>query len=283
VRPVQRDHRHYEHEHRRHDCKGFQHVRRAARDLAASPTTSFPTIIGNNPAGGSGTLIMKERLMTNDLVTYETDDGWGDAAAEYNDTLNRGEFLKCPEGFWSVGKEGSALPRDTRLVATSTTAAWVKWSGNRPVESHIRRPGEQLAEREELGDLDESAWEAGPDGRPRDPWQNTRYCYFVNPEAAAVYTYSTSSWSGRSAVSGLGDQIARMRLARPGSLPIVEFDSAPHKTKFGLKRKPILRIVGWVGGDLSAAAPDIKRLPSRNGGAPYNPPVVDEMADSIPY
>lgn len=221
--------------------------------------------------------------MTNDLSTYDHDDGWNDAASEYADNLNRGEFLKCTEGFWSVGREGSTLQSGIRLVATSTAAAWVKWHENRPVETRVRRPGEPLPDREELGDLDESAWETGPDGKnKKDPWQNTRYCYFVNPETAQVYTYSTSSWSGRSAISGLGDQIARMRIARPGTLPIIEFDSAPHKTKFRMTRKPVLRIVGWVGGDLKAAAPEIKKLPNKS--APTMTPVVEnDMADEIPF
>jgi hypothetical protein len=43
------------------------------------------------------------------LTQYEADDGWNDAAAEYADNLTKGEFLKCSEGFWTVGKEGSPL------------------------------------------------------------------------------------------------------------------------------------------------------------------------------
>jgi hypothetical protein len=225
--------------------------------------------------------------MTNDLTYYETDDGWGDAAAEYADNLNRGEFLKCVEGFWTVGREGAPLKPNLRLVATGTAAAWVKWGGNRPIETRIRRPGETLPERNELGDLDENNWEAGPDGKKKDPWQNTRYCYFVNPETASIYTYSTSSWSGRGAVIGLADQIARMRTARPGSLPIIEFESAPHKTKFRMTRKPVLKIVGWVnGGDPTMAAAEIQKLPGpkSGGGSTPAPVVVNEFeGDAIPF
>jgi hypothetical protein len=42
----------------------------------------------------------------------------------------------------------------------------------------------------------------------------------------------------------------RMRVARPGINPVVEFDAAAHQTKYGRKMKPVLRIVGWVGGNL---------------------------------
>ena len=71
----------------------------------------------------------------------------------------------------------------------------------------MREPGKRLPDRDELGFLDEDAWE-GPGGERQDPWQNTRLVYFVDPETADAFTFSTSSWGGRSAVADLGDAIA---------------------------------------------------------------------------
>jgi hypothetical protein len=96
-------------------------------------------------------------------------DGWKDAAAEAEKQLLRGSLLKFADWNWSVGKEGTPIEKDRQLVAISTTVAWVRWEDNKPSEYRVKGPGEPLPEREELGDLDEALWDAGPDGRPRDP------------------------------------------------------------------------------------------------------------------
>ena len=209
------------------------------------------------------------------LTMFASNDGFADAAADYAKDLLRGELLKCTDGHWLVGKEGEKLAFGIRMVAVGTAAAWVKWAGGKPAEYRVRRPGEELPDRDELGDLDKSDWEAGPDDMPRDPWQNTRFLWLTDPETAALYTYSTSSWSGRSAVIGLGDQITRMRTARPGAAPIVEFHSGPLQTKFGKKMKPILKVVGWVGGADNGAV-ELPKLPT--------PKAVNDMHDdSVPF
>jgi hypothetical protein len=212
-------------------------------------------------------------MMTSDITIYNDNDGFADAAADYSENLLRGELLKCTDGHWFVGKEGSALAHDTRMVALGTAASWVKWVNGKPDEFRIRRAGETMLERDELGDNVAADWETGPDGQPRDPWQNTRFLWLVDPKTAAAYTFSTSSWSGRSAVIGLGDQITRMRVARPGVNPIIEFSSAPLQTKFGRKMKPVLKIVGWVGGGGEGA--DVKQI----GKAPAKAEVLDDMMD----
>ncbi|HMF27972.1 MAG TPA: hypothetical protein VKE42_04325, partial [Candidatus Cybelea sp.] len=144
------------------------------------------------------------------LVT--TDDGWSDAAAETNERILRGTLLKFADWNWSRGKETQPLQRGTRLVALATAAAWVRWKDGKPVEARVREPGKKLAERDELGDIDEAHWDKGPDSKPRDPWQNTRLVYLVDPNTAEAFTFSTSSFGGREAVINLGDQVARMRL-----------------------------------------------------------------------
>jgi hypothetical protein len=189
-----------------------------------------------------------------------TDDGWSDAAAEANERIIRGTFLKFSDWRWLKGKEGIELEDGARLVALGTAAAWVKWLGGKPAEYRMREPGKLLPERDTLGDLDKSQWEMGPDGvTPRDPWQSTRFVYLVDPETAGAFTFSTSSWGGRNAVSDLGDQIQRMRFARPGAVPIVELRAAEMKTKFGRKSKPLFRVVGWKhSGAEPPAAPAIE-------------------------
>jgi hypothetical protein len=210
------------------------------------------------------------------------DDGWDDAAEEASERVLRGTLLKFGDGRWSRGKEGLDVPNGISLVALETAAGWVRWSGGKPDAYRMREPGRQLPDREELGDLDKTQWEPGPDGTtPRDPWQNTRFVYLVDPQTAEAFTFSTSSWGGRGAVSDLGDQIGRMRFARPGAVPLVELASAPMVTKFGRKSKPFFKVVGWKhNGSESNVVAQIEPPKPRPATAAKTAELVD---DNIPW
>ncbi len=215
--------------------------------------------------------------MSNDLTTTSTDDGWEDAAHEADERILRGTFLKFADWRWTAGQDGRLMPEGTKLAAMGTAAAWVRWEGGKPVEYIVRKVGERLAERDELSHTNEMGWEAGPDGKPRDPWQNTRFVYFVDPATAEEFTYSTSSMGGIAAVSGLGGPIQRMRMARPGAVPVVELRSQDMKTKFGKKSKPWLKIVDWVGGKVAEPQPrQIEHSPAKE-------PARGDMSDEIPF
>jgi hypothetical protein len=219
--------------------------------------------------------------MKNNLATMQTDDGWGDAAAENTERIIKGMLLKFGDWRWTTGKEGTEVEKGTELAALSTAAGWVKWANGKPIEYRMREEGRRLPERDELGDLDQSEWEIGPDGNRKDPWQNTRFVYLIDPTSAEAYTFSTSSWGGRQAVADLAEQIQRMRCGRPGAVPVVELDAAPMPTKFGTKSKPFFKVIDWRGGE------------PRNGGGPTpalveNPnhtPTVTSKAldDEIPF
>ena len=205
-------------------------------------------------------------------------DGWDDTAAEAEARLIRGSLLKFADWKWSIGKENEAVEvKDgRRLIADATAAAWVKWQGGKPVEYRLREPGVLMPEREELGDNDPAGWEDGPDGKPRDPWQNTRFVHLIDPQTAEAFTFSTSSWGGRDCVINLADQTKRMRSKHPDAVPLVELGAAPMKTKFGRKSKPTLRVVGWR----TAAASVVIEQPKL-------PPIAEDrssdMDDDIPF
>ena len=165
--------------------------------------------------------------MSNELALANTEDGWGDAAAEANERVIKGTLLKFSDWNWSKGKEGTAVENGTTLVALDSAAGWVRWQ----------------------------------DGKPKDPWQNTRFVYLVDPVTAEAFTFSTSSWGGRGAVSDLADQIQRMRFAQPGAVPVVELQAAPMLTKFGKKSKPWFKVVDWRFAS-PPAEPELPRLPS---------------------
>jgi hypothetical protein len=188
--------------------------------------------------------------MTNELTIDSTPlaphhDGWGDAAADAADRVLRGTLLKFADSQWTTGKEGITVKQGLRLAALGTAHAWVKWVKGAPSEYKVRQPGESLPERDELGDLDRTTWELGPDNIPRDPYQNTRFVYLVDPKTQEAFTFSTSSWGGRGAVIDLADQIQRKRFSNPDALPVVELASAPMQTKFGRKSRPVFKVVAW--------------------------------------
>jgi hypothetical protein len=215
--------------------------------------------------------------MSNELTTFENDDGWNDAAHDANEQILRGTLLKFADWRWTAGQEGRLIPIGTKMVAVGTAAAWVRWENGKPAGHRVRAPGGVLAEREELGYDDRSCWEKMPDGTLRDPWQNTRYVYLVDPATAEEFTFSTSSMGGFGAVSSLSGPIQRMRMARPGAAPVVELNCQDMKTKFGKKSKPWLKIVDWVGGKPQESAP--KQIEHN----PAKAPVRGDMDDGIPF
>jgi hypothetical protein len=171
------------------------------------------------------------------------------------------------------------VPSGTQLVALATTAMWVRWKDGKPVEYRVREPGGRLPDRDELGFADEDKWGPGPDGKPVDPWRNTRLMYLVHPQTAKAYTFTTSSFGGCRAVSDLGGQIVRMRTVHPDAVPVVELNAADMPTKYGKKSRPIFRIIGWR--TACGTAPiEQKQISAR---AAEQQVAEREMDDGIPF
>ena len=201
----------------------------------------------------------------------------------------RGSLLKFADWKWASGKEKEAIEvkEGRQLIAVASVAAWVKWQGGKPVEYRLREVGVPMPERGELGDNDRAEWEAGPDGEPRDPWQNTRFVHLIDPQTAEAFTYSTSSWGGRDCVINLADQIKRMRGKHPDAVPLVALGAAPMSTKFGRKSKPTLTVVGWRTAAASVMIEQRERqLPPPAAAvtrAPAAAEPVHDMDDDIPF
>jgi hypothetical protein len=211
------------------------------------------------------TIAMTDNQSLTEQQYIPAGDGWGDAAAEASERTIRGQLLKFADWRWTVGKEGTVVKEGTRLVALATVAMWVRWENGKPVEQLVRRPGERLIERNKLSHTNEDEWPIGPGDEPQDPWQNTRLIYFVDPDTAEAFTFSTSSYGGRGAVIELGDTIERMRHAHPDAAPIVELRAVEMPTKHGKKSKPFFKIVGWknaIGGGAKTATP-VRQAPAK--------------------
>jgi hypothetical protein len=177
------------------------------------------------------------------------DDGFSDAAVDANSKVLRGTLVTFSDGRWYAGKEKLEIKEGARYAAVGTAHYWQRWENKQPSEMVLRQSGKPLPDRETLGDMVESEWEVGFDGKtPKDPWTETRALYLIDPLTAEALTFTISSWAGRGAIADLGDQIIRMRQAHPAAVPVVELRSAPHINKFGRKTKPVLKIVEWKRG-----------------------------------
>lgn len=205
-------------------------------------------------------------------------DGWDDTAAEAEARIIRGSLLKYFDWKWSIGSEKEAVEvkEGRRLVALATAAGWVKWQAGKPVEYRMREPGVPMPARTDLGDNAAGNWEVGPDGQPRDPWQNTHFVYLVDPQTAEEFTFSTSSLGGRDCVINLAGQIKRMRGKHPDAVPLVKLGAAPMKTKFGRKSKPVLKVVDW----LNTVPAVVIEQPGRRLSLPQ---AANDLNDDIPF
>jgi hypothetical protein len=135
----------------------------------------------------SHTEMQKHEREQNTLAVPAANDGWNDAAQEAAERTIRGTLLKFADWRWTAGKEATEIAIGTKLVALATTAGWVRWEDSKPAEYRMRQPGRRLPEREELGYDDQDDWEEGPSGDPKDPWQNTRWVYLVDPQTAEMF------------------------------------------------------------------------------------------------
>jgi hypothetical protein len=71
-------------------------------------------------------------------------------------------------------------------------------------------------------------------------------------------------------IAELGQQIAGMRqLKGAEALPVIELDVQAFKTKFGLKKRPEFRVVGWKA--------------ANNESVPALANLSDEPDDAIPF
>jgi len=215
--------------------------------------------------------------------TLPAGDGWNEAAAEEAERLIRGTLLKFADWRWTAGKQATLIPDGTKLVALATVALWQRWQGGKVVEHILREPGKYLPAREKLGHLDETQWEKDPRGDRKDPWQNTGLVYLVHPVSAALYTFSTSSGGGRSAVSELAGAIKRMRSAHPNAVAVIALRSEEMPTQFGRKSKPKFEIVDWRFNDTNESVPAERQLTASDDDFGSDGRIDRDLNDQLPY
>jgi hypothetical protein len=161
-----------------------------------------------------------------------------------------GKLLRFSKGDFFAGEESEPIPAGTTLTvaADELLAGWIRWFDSKPTEHNMVRvaDGKQPPKRGDLGDQDHSTWETDDRGEPRDPWQFTNYLPMMD-ENSELYTFTTSSTGGLTAVSDVVRRNGQHRRHHPDVYPIVTLgvDSYHHKKRntAGLSIQSSFRLV----------------------------------------
>jgi hypothetical protein len=147
------------------------------------------------------------------------------------------------------------------VLADETLVGWIKFNGAGEAPDRVGGllfDGFVLPLRESLGDLDESAWEEGLNGQPQDPWLHQQNLVLQRTDTQELFTFSTTSKTGRKAVGNLLRHYTRMKKSHPDELPVVRLGKGGFQhsdQRVGFVVTPVFVVVGRAPRD-SAATPD---------------------------
>jgi hypothetical protein len=160
------------------------------------------------------------------------------------------------------------------VLAAETMVGWIRFhnDGTAPDRAlGLLFDGFVMPARETLGDLDESKWNAGLNGEPQDPWTHQQYLVLQNTATDELFTFITSSASGRRAIGNILKHYARMQRTHPHEVPLVKLrpGGCQHKTPG----------IGWV----STPSFVVVGRQREDDVASSGPAHADEFSDEIPF
>jgi hypothetical protein len=214
-------------------------------------------------------------------LALNTDDGFS-VAEPMGNRFIIGGMIKYDKHAYALNKT-EPMPLGTILVVLGVITAWVKWWDQMPVEHRITREGQHHPVLDDMPDRDKTKWQPGPDGRPADPWKDTRYLHLIDPQTGQDFTFVTDSNGGRMAIGELKSAIRNVRMARPGTVAMIKLGTGTFKSrKYGLVPRPVFEIIEYRGGLKEVSAPaqiaDQKEPPVEAKA----PPHAEEMNDDLP-
>ena len=141
-----------------------------------------------------------------------------------------GKLVKfSKDGEFVISEGGEKVAPDRTLVALcdETLVGWIKFGeeGEPPIRVQgLHYDGFIMPERESLGDLDQGEWPEGLNKQPADPWQHQICPVLQDRETGELFTFATSSVSGRRAVGNLLRHYERLRKSHPDTYPAVHLN-----------------------------------------------------------
>lgn len=156
--------------------------------------------------------------------------------------------------------ETVAEDTDFTVLADQTLIGWLRFHDDAPPDRvmGLLYDGFRMPARAELGDLDKDDWPAGLSGAPEDPWKHHIYLVLQHADTAVLFTFATSSMTGRRAVGNLLRHYDRTRRTHPDELPVIKLKVGgfQHRNeRIGWVSTPVFAVVGRAPRD-SAAKPD---------------------------
>jgi hypothetical protein len=167
------------------------------------------------------------------------------------------------EGKFITPDDDTAIGDDVDFIALvdETLIGWIRFNGEGAPPDRVAGllfDGFISPPRSSLGDDDEAKWNIGLNGRPEDPWQHQINLVLQRVDTRELFTYSTSSVTGRRAIGLLLRYYDRLRRSNPDSYPLVRLKVGgfQHRDdRVGWVKTPVIAVVGRTPKD-GAAKPD---------------------------
>jgi len=191
-----------------------------------------------------------------------------------------GRLIKfSKEGVFATADDGEPVPEAAEFIALcdETFVGSIKFNRDNDSDAPPERVMGLLFDgfipppRSALGDGDETQWEPGLSGAPTDPWAHQTLLVLQNTETRELYTFATTSQTGRRAVGNLLKHYDRMRRVSTDELPVVRLKSGGfnHRDdRIGWVSLPVFAIVGRAPRD-RAARPDTSVAADMNDEIPF--------------
>jgi hypothetical protein len=161
-------------------------------------------------------------------------------------------ILKFKKGKYVVDDETVPLGTEYLAHATAWVKSWTKFVDGEFIERKLYRValGEQPPEREDLDDLDRSAWKLGIDGKPADPWVLQYMVPLEDLSSGDIVVFTSQSFGGRRAVSDVCGAYAKRCKRGIFGQPIVKLGCTMMPTKkFGDVQRPLFEVMRWDDGE----------------------------------
>jgi hypothetical protein len=187
-----------------------------------------------------------------------------------------GRMIKfSKEGEFITPDDGATISEEVDFIALcdQTQIGWIKFKDDAPPDRvmGLLYDGFAMPPRESLGDLDQSKWPQGLSGLPDDPWKHQMNLVLQDVNTGALFTFSTTSKTGRRAVGNLLRHNDRLQRTHPDMYPVVRLK------KGGFHHKDDR--VGWVATPAFAV---VGRAPKDSAAKPDSSPSGD-LDDEIPF
>jgi hypothetical protein len=188
-----------------------------------------------------------------------------------------GRMIKfSKDGKFVTADDDATIDDEVNFAALcdQTLIGFLKFNGQgEPPDRHmgLLYDGWIMPPRESLGDVDKSKWEIGLSGQPQDPWQHHVYLVLQNVETQELFTYVTSSQTGRRAIGNLLRHYDRVAKTDSSFYPLVRLKVGGfnHRDeRVGWVPTPVLAVVGRVP-RVDVAKPEVTGSDEMNDALPF--------------